>query len=168
MKKIFLLFTSFLFLGASFAGSTYAVCPVCVVAVGAGLGMSRWLGIDDLISSMWIGALLVSLSAWTIIWLSKKGLNFKYSKVVIPLVYYLFAIAPLYYYNIIGHSLNTIFGIDKIIFGTVVGTIIFMASLRLHNYLKRKNNFKSYFPYQKVVLPIFILLILSVVFYFLI
>lgn len=150
-----------------FAGFVKAVCPICIVAVGSGLGFSRWLGVDDIITSLWIGALLASSSIWTIIWLNKKNWGFKYQKIVIPAAYYLLTIVPLYYYGIIGHSLNKIFGIDRIIFGTVLGTIIFMASVRLHNYLKKRNGLKSFFPYQKVVLPITVLLIASFIIYFL-
>ncbi|MCX6758247.1 MAG: hypothetical protein NTX14_00895, partial [Candidatus Nealsonbacteria bacterium] len=46
-----------------------AVCPICTVAVGAGLGLSRWFGIDDSISGLWIGGLIVSFILWTIDWL---------------------------------------------------------------------------------------------------
>src|SRR3989344_1899336 len=49
-----------------------AVCPICTVAVGAGLGLSRWLGIDDAVSSIWIGGLILSMSFWAIDWLNKK------------------------------------------------------------------------------------------------
>jgi hypothetical protein len=34
------------------------VCPVCTIAVAGGVGLCRYLGIDDLISGSWIGALL--------------------------------------------------------------------------------------------------------------
>jgi len=141
------------------------MCPICVVAVGAGLGLSRWLGVDDVISSLWIGALLVSLSWWTVIWMRKKGWNFKYIKIVIPALYYLLVLAPLYFTDIIGHPLNKIFGIDKILFGSIAGSIVFLLIVWLHNFLKTKNNGKSFFPYQKVVAPIFILLIISLILY---
>jgi len=165
MKKLnkILFFSGFLALALSVAKITNAVCPVCVVAVGAGLGLSRFFGVDDTISSMWIGALLASLSIWTIIWLVKKGWGFKYQKIVIPGAYYLFTLFPLWYYDIMGHPLNTIFGIDKILFGSIFGTAVFLASVWFHNYLKKKNNGKSYFPYQKVVLPVVILLIFSII-----
>jgi len=163
-----LLFFIFLFLGTTLANIAKAVCPVCVVAVGAGLGFSRWLGVDDIISSMWIGALLFSLSIWTIIWLKKKGWSFEYSESVIPISYYILTLAPLWYFGIMGNPLNTIFGIDKIIFGATVGTLIFWGATRLHDYLKQKNNGKSFFSYQKVVLPVVILLIFSALLYFLI
>jgi len=163
-----LFFSGFAILAVSFAKIVNAVCPVCVVAVGAGLGLSRFLGVDDAISSMWIGALLAALSIWTIIWLVKKGWGFKYQKIVIPGAYYLLTIFPLWYYGIIGHSLNIIFGIDKILFGILFGTLIFWASNQLYNYLKQKNNGKPYFPYQKVVQPFLILLLFSVLIYYLV
>lgn len=165
MKPKHFLFTIIIFAGIIFANAIKAVCPVCIVAVGAGLGFSRWIGVDDIISSLWIGALLVSLSWWTIIWLNKKGRGFKFQKIVIPAIYYLLTLVPLYYYDIAGHPLNTIFGTDKILFGTAVGTAIFLASVRLHEFLKTKNQGKSFFPYQKVVLPVSILLITSLILY---
>lgn len=154
--------------GAVLAVPVYAVCPVCVVAVGAGLGFSRWLGIDDTISSIWIGALLVALIMWTLIWLEKKNWVFPYHKAVVSLAYYLLIFVPLYYAGILGHPLNKIWGIDKIIFGTVAGTIMFLLSYKFHSYLKQKNEGKSFFPYQKVVLPLVILALTSSIFYFLI
>ena len=165
-KKISVLFI-FLFSGLTFANVARAICPLCVVAVGGGLGFSRWLGVDDIISSIWIGALLVSLSIWTIIWLDKKGWSFKYQKTIVPVTYYALVLLPLYYYDIVGHPLNKIFGIDKIIFGSVLGTAIFIASIVFNDFLKKKNQGKQFFNYQKVILPFVILLILSFIIYFL-
>lgn len=145
-----------------------AVCPVCVVAVGAGLGFSRWLGVDDVVSSIWIGALLMALILWTLVGIRKRGWGFTLDSVVMALAYYLLTFAPLYYIGILGHPLNKVFGIDKIIFGTALGSVAFLFSYWLHQYLKRKNNGKSFFPYQKVVLPIIVLAIISLIFYSLI
>ena len=49
-------------------GSAQAVCPLCVVAIGAGLGLSEYLGIDDTISGSWIGAMLIATAWWNINW----------------------------------------------------------------------------------------------------
>lgn len=166
--KNYLLMGLFLLSGMIFANSVSAVCPLCVVAVGAGLGLSRWLGVDDVVSSLWIGALLASVSIWTIIWLVKKGWGFKSQKIVVPAAYYLLTFLPLYLADIAGHPLNKIFGIDKIVFGTVLGTAIFLLSVKFHNFLKTKNNGKSFFQYQKVVLSVIILAIISIILYFII
>lgn len=151
------------FLGASTAK---AVCPVCVIAVGAGLGLSRWLGVDDVVSSIWIGGLLWAISAWTVVWLKAKNWSFKFYEIAVPVVYYALVLGPLYFSEIIGHPLNTILGIDKIIFGSIVGTLVFVAATMFHNFLKKKNGGKSYFPYQKVVVPFLALFIISLAFHF--
>ena len=153
--------------GLFFAGLVKAVCPICVVAVGAGLGLSEWLGVDDIVSSIWIGALLAAMVLWTLMEMRKRGRKFPLDKAVIFLAYYLLILVPLYYAGIIGHPLNKIWEIDKIIFGTAVGTIILLLSYWLHTYLKKKNNGKSFFPYQKVVLPVVILILTSTIFYLL-
>lgn len=155
-------------LGILWAGAVKAVCPLCVVAVGAGLGLSEYLGIDDSISSIWIGAFLMTLIWWTLVELRKKNWGFKFDVVVIFLAYYLLTFIPLYYAGILGHPLNKIFGIDKIIFGTTLGTIISLFGHWFSVYLKKKNNGKVFFPYQKVVIPVVILILTSLIFYLLI
>ena len=161
MKRVF--FLLFLILSLILANNAIAVCPVCTLAVGVGLGLSRWLKIDDLISGIWIGALIVSLTFWTDDFLKKKKINFQFSHLIILVIYLLLVILPLYFSGIIGHPLNTILGIDKLIFGTFLGIILFYLANYLNNYLKSKNNNKVYFAYQKVIIPVGILLISSLI-----
>jgi len=163
MKTKSFLLVVFLVNGLFFSAVAKAICPICVVAVGAGLGFSRWIGVDDVISSIWIGALLLAIIMWTLTWFKKKGWVFSYDWAVVALAYYLLTYVPLYYAGILGHPLNTIFGLDKIIFGTLAGTAVFLLAHRLHLYLKQKNSGKSFFPYQKVVLPVASLLLVSLI-----
>ena len=161
MKRVF--FLLFLILSLILANNAISVCPVCTLAVGVGLCLSRWLKIDDLISGIWIGALIVSLTFWTNDFLKKKKINFKFSHLIILVIYLLLVILPLYFSGIIGHPLNTILGIDKLILGTFLGIILFYLANYLNNYLKSKNNNKVYFAYQKVIIPVGILLISSLI-----
>ncbi len=142
-----------------------AVCPVCTVAVGAGLGLSRWLGIDDTISGLWIGGLTVSLILWTINFFNKKNIIFKGYKTIIIFTYYALIIAPLKIHEIIGHPLNTFFGIDKLIFGISVGSVSFYLGNLAYDKYKEKRG-KALFPFQKVVMPILPLIIFSIIFYY--
>jgi hypothetical protein len=155
-----------------FAGKALAVCPVCTVAVAAGIGLSRWIGIDDTITGLWIGGLIVSMIAWTETWLEKKSIRFKGRAVVDALVYYLVIIVPLYYSGIIGHPSNVlhIYGlnIDKLIFGIVAGSLAFWLGATWYFELKAKNGGHAYFPFQKVVMPIAPLVVLSAIFYIII
>lgn len=142
-----------------------AVCPVCTVAVCASVGLSRWLGVDDTITGLWVGGLAISLIAWTINWLNSKNIHFFGRQPLVVLIYLLLIIGPLYYYNMIGQPLNKLWGIDKLLLGIIVGAIGFIFGVWLNNILKKKNNGRAYFPFQKVVMPVGVLLILSGVFY---
>lgn len=151
-----------------FASTTYAVCPICTIAVGAGIGLAQWLGIDDAITGLWIGGLTVSLIIWTINWLRKKNIKVNaWLQLVIIIGYYVLIFAPLYFHKIIGHTLNKLWGIDKLILGSVIGSIFFWLGSIWYENLKKKNDGHAYFPFQKVIMPVGFLLIWSVFFYFL-
>lgn len=143
-----------------------AQCPVCTAAVIGGVGLARWLKIDDSITGLWVGGLLVSISLWTINWLKSKKWGFRMQEILVPLFYYLTAIIPLYYYNIIGHPSNVLWKTDKLILGIILGSIFFFAMHLKYNEIKNKNNGHAQFPFQKVVLPVSILGALSLIFYF--
>jgi len=154
---------SFFFLGAQIA---QAVCPVCTIAVGVGVGLCRWLGIDDLISGTWIGGLIVSMIIWFLDWLDKKNIKFKFRRLLVIVSFYLFVIFPLYLTGIMGHPFNKFWGMDKLLFGIISGSLIFIASVWFNNFLKKKNQGKAFFPFQKVVIPPLFLIIMSLIFYF--
>lgn len=163
MKKILSISAFILLISSRVA---HAVCPVCTVAVGAGLGLAEYFGIDDSISGLWIGALIVSMSLWTINWLNKKEIRFKGRKILIFIAYYLIMVLPLYWKGMIGHPYNKLCGIDKLLFGIVLGSILFSAGVIFHNIIRKKNNNISYFKGQKIVFGIAPLVIASIILYF--
>lgn len=166
--SFFLLLTSYYLLLPSVAR---AVCPICTVAVGAGLGLSRWLGIDDAVSSIWIGGLILSSSFWLIDWMYKKYPSqlkkYKNSTVSYFTIaaMYAFVILPLWFGKIIGHPFNTILGIDKIVFGTAVGSVVFLFGMWTDKKV-RKIKGRQLFQYQKVVFPVASLVITSLLLYY--
>jgi hypothetical protein len=98
----------------------------------------------------------------------KKGWKFKFDDLTIWLTYYVLTLDPLSYYNIIGSIDNKFLGVDKILFGTFLGTFIFLGAVWFNGYLKKKNNGKGYFPYQKVIVPFTILALSSLIIYFIV
>ncbi len=148
--------------------SAQAICPICTVAVGAGLGLSRYLAIDDLITSIWIGGLIVSTIFWMIDWLAKKNRKSVLTKIITVVLTYLLVLVPLYWSGIIGHLFNTMWGIDKILLGIILGSLGFFLGAQLHFYLKRKNSDKTYIPFQKVIFPVGTLWLLTLIFYFIV
>lgn len=152
------------------------MCPVCTIAVGAGIGLSRWLGVDDLISGLWIGGLIVSLIGMTILWLNKqacfrwrsnkKNLKNNLLRLLIIFLYYFLIIGPLYWTKVIGAPCNHLWGLDRIVWGIIIGSVVFLISYAFHLWLKKKNQNKVFFPFQKVVIPVIFLVIASLVLYF--
>lgn len=144
------------------------VCPVCTVAVGAGVGALRVLGLDDLIIGLWIGALIVSSIAWTLDFLNRKNITFLFKKITVVFGFYALFLIPLYYMHIIGLEGNTFFGIDKILFGAMIGSIVFLVSVYFEKYLRKHNDGKVLFYYQKVIIPLLFLIFISIILYLLV
>lgn len=163
LKKFLTLLVPFLIF--FFPAKINAFCPVCTVAVGAGVGLSRWLGIDDTVTGLWVGALTVSLIMWTINWLNQKKIKFIGRKIIITAAYYLLIVVPLFYTGIMGHPLNKLWGIDRLLIGIAVGSVAFLASVLIYDMLKKRNDGHSHFPFQKIAMPVGTLIILSLIFY---
>ena len=166
MSKRFLISVLFV-LSLILPKSAYAICPVCTVAVGAGLGLSRYLGIDDTISGIWVGGLVVSFSYWTVDWLKKKNFNFlkklnEKTKLFLSFLLWIFlTYPPLVWTGLIGHPVNTVLGIDKLIFGSILGAAAFLFDKK-----GREVKGGQLFQFQKVIFPIASLALVSVVMYY--
>lgn len=169
MKKVLIFVLSIFGLNLLMAKQALAVCPICTIAVGAGVGLSRWLGIDDSISGLWIGGLTVSMITWTLSWFDKKNIHFRGRALATTVGYYLLIVAPLYFMGVMGNPLNAICdcGLDKLLIGIIVGSIAFWFGAEWYFNLKEKNGGHAYFPFQKVVMPVSPLIIMSLIFYFL-
>jgi len=165
-KTLLIIFVSLTLMGL--ANQTLAVCPVCTIAIAGGIGLSRWLGVDDSVSGILIGGLIISSIIWFLYWLNKKQIRFKFRWLAIAILFYLMVILPLYWSGIMGHPDNKFFGIDKLLFGIIAGSLAFFLGHSLSNFLKKKNQGKAFFPFQKLILPISFLIILSVLFFYLI
>lgn len=149
----------------------YAICPVCTVAVGAGLGLAEYLHIDDSISGLWIGALTVSMIMWTINWLNGRKIKFLGRRPLVFLGYYALIVIPLYlqfkHKGVLGHFNHQLWGVDKLFLGIGVGSLLFFLGAKVYLYLKARNNGRAHFPFEKIVLAVMPLVIMSLVFYFL-
>lgn len=179
MKKI----NRFILLVAAYvlasAHKAMAMCPICTIAAAGGVELSRYLGIDDVITGLWLGGMTVSLITWTENWLDKKIFHYKGKEYTVRFKGRIYAnilfcvfliIVPLYSIDMIGRPSNALhfFGIDKLLFGIICGAATFWFGASWYEYLKEKNNNRAYFPFQKVVMPILPLVFMSFFFYFLI
>ena len=161
----------FVLIQAASVAKTYAFCPVCTIAIGAGVGLTRYLKIDDTIPGVWVGGLCISLVYWLISFIEKRRKKLPqrdrrvplWMKILSFIGVYALVIIPLYFTKMIGVS--KLLGIDKIILGMIVGTIFALLGDRVEMSVRKRNKGKAVFPFQKVVIPVFFLLLATFIFY---
>lgn len=133
------------------------MCPVCTVTVVAGLGISRYFGIDDLLTAIWIGGFILSFSFVFYAWLIKKWpkLRSPYGIWLTALSMYLLGLLPLI-------KAPTI---DRILYGVTLGSAVFMLGVWADKFQRTKFE-KIFFPFQKVVFPVISLILATAIAYF--
>ena len=149
-------------------GDALAVCPVCTVAVGAGLEGARLLGVEDVITGIWAGGLTLSIAAWTANWMHKHNVKNAFWYVLNFVVYYAL-LAGVYFVPagnpIVKFNDNCIWGIDQFLLGAVVGTVVFFGMQKWYQKIKAANGGHAKYPFQKVVMPFTGLLIATLIFW---
>lgn len=140
------------------------MCPICTVGLAAGVGLSRWLKVDDVISGLWIGALILALAIWTFTWLLRKKEKKPFWILLLCVVFwYLLTFVPFHYTGLLDTTCQKILGLNRLVFGGGLGVIMAAIALKIENFARKGIEKKRLFPFQKVIIPIIILLITSVI-----
>ena len=144
-----------------------AQCPICIVTVGGGMLIAKKLGVDDFLVSIWISALNTAIAFY----LADKFQNDKmlFKKILsnpwfLSIIFLAFTLIYFVTTNQTGHPANKLLGIDKIIFGQVLGMSIMFIGNFLYSYTKSNNSGKAIFPYSKVVFPVGLVLLTTLIF----
>lgn len=142
-----------------FIPTVYAQCPVCIVTVGGGLFIAKKLGIDDLLTALWISGLNVAISFWFVTFIKKpKFLKNPFLWTIIMFIstyIYLASTKQMYHKN------STFMHVDKVLIGLILGTLVWLLGIGLDKLIRKYNNGKVLFYYQKVIVPLFLLLATS-------
>jgi len=163
MKRLFLFFT--LFVPAKIFAQP--LCPVCTFAIAGGLGIARVLGVRDEVVGVWAGAALFAFAGWTVVWLEKKNIKRLWVKILCWVVWYASLIllyvgaSPKIIFN-----LHRICGLDSFLVSVAAGTLAALLGAKLYQFLKKKNGGKPHFPYERVVIPVVLVALVSVAFHF--
>lgn len=173
MKSKFNLFVFVLLITTGVIPAAMAHCPLCTAAAGTGVAVARYFGVDDSIVGLFLGAFIVSSALWLNVWLRKR--NFHIQNALLVLVSFLLFVIPFYLSGIITpismvksmpehHSFSWLgfLGIDKIMFGIILGTIMIWGSFGLSDHIKNKRG-RVLFPYQGISFMVLTLVILSLV-----
>ena len=139
-----------------FINEVYAQCPVCIVTVGGGLLIAKKLGFDNLLTALWISGLNTAISFWIISFIKKpkilkQPLVWTAIMFVSTLVYFV-ATKQMYHKN------DTFLHVDKVFVGLAVGMIIWLLGIGMDKLLRKQNHGKVLFFYQKVIIPLFLLI----------
>lgn len=137
-------------------------CPVCTVAIGAALPITRRMGVPDAVMGLWVGALLAIFGYWIIKFMDARGWRF-WGRNALVLVLSIATIG-FAYLGQVAYTPCTYMGvlnIDPLLFGTILGAILFILTEKAYDWMKAKNGGHAHFPFEKVVLPIVVLAIAS-------
>jgi hypothetical protein len=154
-----------------------ATCPLCAAAAGAGVGVARYYNVDDSIVGLYLGAFVISVSLWFSKLLKKRGkvlpefIIVLASFLLLTTIFYMAGLIMSFdmvrnmpdKYSIFGLG---IFGIDKLLFGMIIGTLPLWLTFKFSEYIKRKRG-KVLWPYQSISFMLIVLIVLSFVFWIL-
>lgn len=138
-------------------------CAVCTVAVGASLEVARRYGVDDAVVGVWAGAMLALLGYWLILWFEKKGWNFAGRNLILMAIS-IGSIGFMYFEMPYSPKIIGCLYMDPLLFSTLLGAFVFIYVSKFYQWMKAKNGGHAHFPFEKVVLPVLALAILSVYF----
>lgn len=154
----------------------HAHCPLCTGAAVAGVEVARVTGLDDSITGLLLGAVIISSALWFNKWLNKK-INFPMQEVIIVIISFLMIAIPLYYAGIITnfemvksmpemHAMLGlgVLGIDKLLFGMTIGTLAVWFAFTLSDSIKKQRG-KVLWPYQGLSFMFIVLVIISIIFW---
>ena len=148
--------------------NTSAHCPLCTGATIVGVGITRSLGWDDSIVGVFVGAMIVSSALWVNKILKKRNVGgnafMRVSSIII--VTFVLTILTFYYAGIFGPAnMYRIFGMEKILFGSISGGVVSLLAFFASNGLKKRNYGKVLFSYQTIVITFTALILNAILFW---
>jgi len=143
--------------------SVMAHCPLCTTGAAVGIGFARAYGVDDSIVGLFIGALIVSSALWFNKWLKKK-INFPLQEFLLMVISFLLIAVPFYFAGMITdfemvrsmhhHGMENLgvfgltwLGVDKLLYGMVLGTLVIWGVFAFSDSIKKKRG-KVLWNYQ--------------------
>ncbi len=158
MKKRIVLFL----LLALLPQAAYAHCPLCTAATGGAVAAARFYGLDDTIVGIWIGAFAISTALWFDRMIKKEYVQFQ--RLIIILLSFTLTVVPFYLSGLMGAQASTIFGIDKMFFGALAGSMVSYFAFSMSKRIKSERK-KRLFPFQSMAIAFLLLTLTSVIFW---
>ena len=141
-----------------YSSTAHAHCPLCTAAVGGGVAVTRFYGLDDIVMGIWVGAFVVS----TALWMNKKIKRdyLPFQDLFISSIAMVVTALSFYFGGLLGDLRYMLFGVDKLLIGMVLGgTVTYLVPLLSEAIKKRRG--RILFPFQTIILTLVSLLIIS-------
>lgn len=182
MKMYFFISLLTIFIWLFNPSFSFAHCPLCTGGAALGLSLTRAFGVDDSITGVWLAAFLGASSFWFFSFLQRKikekrKILILFFKTFIYILFFVVTIWSFYKFNsyfiwrfnfyLINEHAGRIFGVDKLVFGVISGGVIFYLVDILDNLFIKKRG-KVLFPYQRLIVSLGSMIILSLFIYILI
>ena len=148
--------------------SVTAHCPLCTAATIVGVGVTRSIGLDDSIVGIFVGAMIISSALWINKILKKKNIGgndfLRITSLILATT--VLTYISFYFAGLFGPA-NTyrIFGIEKITFGAISGGFVSLGTFFISNKIKNRNNGRTLFNYQTMVLTLGTLILNGLIFW---
>jgi len=145
-----------------FIPTVYAQCPVCIVTVGGGLLIAKKLGIDNLLTALWISGLNTAISFWFVSFVKKPKIL--KNPLIWTFIMFISTFAYLAGTKQMFGTHTTFLGIDKVLVGLIAGMFVWLFGIWVDKFIRKHNGGKVLFFYQKVLVPLFILIVTTGIF----
>ncbi len=150
-----------------------AHCPLCTIGAAAAAGGAAYLGVNNIIIGLFIGAFAASMGFWVARMIKKKYIPFQTAAIVLasflttilPILPLMPGIKPLYISiaGDYGSLLNRTYVYNVFLVGSIVGSIIVLIVPLISGTLTRARNGKT-IPFQGTTITLAVLLLLGVIF----
>lgn len=165
MKKALLLTPIFFLL---FLDEVLAHCPLCTVGAAAAAGGAAWLGINQAVIGVFIGAFAVSMGWWVSKLIKKQFIPYQravliilsFATTIFPLLAIINNTTPIYIYLFgdYGSLFNRTYLINIFLIGSIIGGAIVTITPWLSRTLRSLRKGKM-IPYQGVILTFTLLIV---------
>ena len=143
-----------------------AHCPLCTAATGSLVAVTRLAGVDDTVVGTFIGAFTISTALWASRMISKRlRRSFPFQSALLSVLSLALTLGGFYLGGVLNTSSLQLFGIDRLLFGTVLGAALTIVALEVHKAIRKGNGNKNHLPFQGILLPLAILAVANAALY---
>lgn len=124
-------------------------CAVCILGIGGGLLLARKFGVDDYVMAVWISGLNTAMAFYL------SGL-IKAKTIGKP-----FPLSVIFYLMTYLYLLRTGQITDRVIVGLTIGIVTYFVAHFIERIMFKRNKEKSLVPFQRVIISVFFLMLVS-------